>query len=69
MLISPFLKFVKYSVTPSFKELKKDLIECSELDSYKKGITVVGQSKVHDVALAVLQQTNRNYINENNKRK
>jgi hypothetical protein len=53
------IKFLNLSFNP-----EKDLIECSELDSYKKGITVVGQSKVHDVALAVLQQTNRNYINE-----
>lgn len=53
------IKFLNLSFNP-----EKDLIECSELDSYKKGITVVGQSKVHDVALVVLQQTNRNYINE-----
>lgn len=41
-----------------------NVIECPDLESYKKGISVVGMSSAYEIALAILEQTNRNYVRE-----
>ena len=39
-------------------------IMCPELKSYKDGITVLGTGSIHEVAISVLEQTNKNYVYE-----